>query len=97
MYQGSPPKKKGGFDPMDLFPEETNSSRCREAPSGLGEKHRRALGDVDGDHFLSHHSRSPRNNVRKCRAALVGGTWLKWPFCPRREPTRPGGNEKACR
>ena len=48
------PKKRGGFDPVDLLPEEMNWSGCREVPIGLSEKHRGALRDVAGDLPFSH-------------------------------------------
>jgi hypothetical protein len=43
------PKITGVIDPLDLLPEELNCSGFRDAPIGLGEKHRGALRDTDGD------------------------------------------------
>ena len=43
-------KITGIIGPLDWFPEELNSLGFRDAPTGLGEEHRGALRDIDGDH-----------------------------------------------
>jgi len=51
---------------VDLLPEETTRSGYRDAPTGLSEKHRGALRDVDRDPpFSQPPLRSPRYDARK--------------------------------
>jgi len=42
-------KITGDVDPLDWLPEQLYCSGVLDAPTGLGEKHRGALRDIDGD------------------------------------------------
>jgi hypothetical protein len=43
------PKVTGGIDPLDWLPEELNLLGFWDAPTGLSERHRGALRDIEGD------------------------------------------------